>query len=443
MSKRAKAWSVFLAITVSPYVLRAETPAPRPPAPASAGAAPAEAPSAAASPPAPASSPAGQSLAAPAPAPPPSTTESDDQAMTFRASDMETFAARSARDVNTGAALRSRYALNLFGDVGGGVISGTDMDTKPTFGVGGLDLLFTGDLDKSIKMTAESAIEFNDANEVGIDLERLHLRWTYRGFWIEAGRSHTDLGFWNLAYHHGKWLQPTIERPLAARFEDDGGILPVHWIGVQAGYRAELGGDAVFTVSAAVGNGRGAIVDNIQSREDEHVPKQFYGKAEIKGLFTRDLRVGISGLHGYISSQPVTVRPALPNVGIYEEIGNVYVVHASYPFTLITEAFAIKHHTNGSQWLTYDAFAVAGYTVGIVTPYLSGERRIATTNSTDPFFAPDPAASTIDLDVAEGIAGLRVDLSTWSALKAEYRHARSFDQARTTRTVYLSWQFGI
>ena len=355
---------------------------------------------------------------------------------------MDTFAAHSQRDANLGGALHARYALNLFGDVGGGVLAGTDIDTKPTFGLGGIDLLFTGDLEKSIRFTAESAIEFDEHNQVGIDLERIHLRWTYHGFWVEAGRSHTDLGFWNLAYHHGRWLQPTIERPRIARFEDSGGILPVHWIGAQIGYRAELGGEVVWTTSAAVGNGRGAVVDDLQTREDSHSPKQVYAKTELKGLFFRDLRIGVAGVYGYISAQPASVRPALPDVGLFEEIGNVYVAHASFPFTFISEGYAIVHRGGGGTWTTYDAFAVASYTLGIFTPYLEGERLVMTGGS-DPFFVPDPATPTLELDVAGGIAGLRLDVSTWSAVKAEYRLDRLVDLHATRHTGYLSWQFGI
>jgi len=432
----ALSWTfVCLVVLLVSAPARAQSPASPTPPPS---AAPAPPPPASPSPPAPTAAPAPPSSASP-PAP-----SADDLTMTFRASDMESFASRSARDANLGGIGRARYSLNLFGDVGGGVEGGPDIDTKPTFGLGGLDLLFSGDLDNAIKLTAESAIEFDENNQVGIDLERMHLRWTMGGFWLEAGRSHTDLGYWNLAYHHGRWLQPTIERPRAVRFEDDGGILPVHWVGLQAGYKAQFGPDVAWTTSVAIGNGRGAIVDNIQSRVDTHAPKQIYAKTELKGLFTRDLRIGVSGVYGYISPQHATVRPALPDVGLFEYIGNAYIAHASYPLDLIAEGYAIVHDGAGQRWVTYDAFAVAGYTIGIVTPYLAGERLVMT-GGTDPFFVPgtDPAAPAPELDVVGGIAGLRIDLSTWSAVKVEYRLDRLVDRATTRHTGYASWQFGI
>ena len=48
---------------------------------------------------------------------------------------------------------------------------------------------------------------------------------------LEVGRFHTDIGYWNTAFHHGLWLQIPVERPHVLRFEDDGGLVPVHWVG--------------------------------------------------------------------------------------------------------------------------------------------------------------------------------------------------------------------
>jgi hypothetical protein len=173
-----------------------------------------------------------------------------------------------------------------------------------------------------------------------------------------------------------------------------------------------------------------------------NAPKQVHGKLEMKGLFTRDLRIGVSGVYGYISPQPAAVRPALPDAGIFEYIGNVYIAHASYPFTFISEGYVIQHESGTLKRFTYDAFAVVGYTVGVATPYLSAER-VATSGGSDPFFIPDPTAPTLQLNVAEGIAGLRIDTSTWSSVKIEYRFERDMDRSTTLHTGYASWQFGI
>jgi len=188
---------------------------------------------------------------------------------------MERFSEQTSQDSRI-AGQRARYSLNLFGDVGGGIVGGTHgYDTKPSFGINNFSLLFTGDLENAFKFISEASVEPGEDNSIGIDLERLSLRWTAPvGFWIEAGRTHTDLGYWNNAFHHGTWLQPTISRPRAARFENSGGILPIHWIGASMGWLAKLGGDVSLRTSAGIGNGRGYQEDDLQLKYDTNAPKQ-------------------------------------------------------------------------------------------------------------------------------------------------------------------------
>jgi hypothetical protein len=61
---------------------------------------------------------------------------------------------------------------------------------------------------------------------------------------------HTPLGYWNQYYHHGAWFQATATRPEMYLFEDDGGILPVHEIGIEASGTAGLGPSTWATARA-------------------------------------------------------------------------------------------------------------------------------------------------------------------------------------------------
>ena len=83
---------------------------------------------------------------------------------------------------------------------------------------------------------AEIVFEFEeDDNEAVLDPERIQVRWAPSTlFSLTAGRMHTPLGYWNETFHHGTWFQTTAARPLLYEFEDDGGILPVHMVGLQA-----------------------------------------------------------------------------------------------------------------------------------------------------------------------------------------------------------------
>jgi hypothetical protein len=355
---------------------------------------------------------------------------------------MEKMSDSSLKDVQLGST-HGRYSLNFFADTAFTISSANHEKARPSFGIGDLDTLITAELENSVRLFAEFALEVGEDNHIGIDLERLHLRWSKWGFFVEAGRWHTDLGYWNQAYHHGNWLQPTHLRPRLVRFEDDGGILPVHWVGVQAGYTAKLGGTAELRASFAVGNSRGAIVDDVQSGHDEHRPKAVHAKLELAGVGLRDLHIGVSGVAGRIAGQPASVRPALPDVGIDERIGNAYIAYAGYPFQLITEGYAVSHKASSAMSsTTLGAFLVLAYALGPVAPYIRVER-IRHSGDPDAFFVPDPSARTVDLNVSEGLVGLRIDTSTWSAIKAEYSFSRERDYRIDTHAGVVSWACGI
>ena len=97
-----------------------------------------------------------------------------------------------------------------------------------------MDLYVTSRLTNSISVLAETVLELDEQQELVVDMERIQI--TYRWsdlFRLAAGRGHTALGYWNETYHHGLLLQPTVERPEALKFEDDGGLLPVHFVGAE------------------------------------------------------------------------------------------------------------------------------------------------------------------------------------------------------------------
>src|SRR5262249_53135937 len=140
----------------------------------------------------------------------------------------------------------------------------------------------------------------------GVDVERLLVRYTRSDrLRIAAGRGHAALGYWNDAYHHGALLQPTIARPQGLRFEDDGGILPVHFVGV------ELSGALPFQgreprYAANVSNGRGKTRDEVQETADLNRNKATALKLSIVRTGAWELLIGGSFYRDLI---PVTTGP--------------------------------------------------------------------------------------------------------------------------------------
>ncbi len=372
----------------------------------------------------------------PSPAPPAPADIAGSTLHTGRAQTMDQVASDLTAELNI-RNVRSRYTLNFFGDTS--LSAGSPAaDHHLGFAIGAQDVLIRGELGKHFVALTEFAVEAGDEG-FGIDVERFNVRWQSGPVYIEAGRAHTALGYWNNAYHHGRWLQLTIARPRWTAFEDGGGLLPVHWVGITSGAKLNLG-PGTLNVTAGIGNGRGKIVDDIRNTQDYQSMKAVQVAAEYVGLHWPDLRIGVSGIADRIPAQPD--RVALANVSIDELIGSAHIAYASVPLILIAESYLVVHQATQKQWTTYGGFLLAGYAFGQFTPYVEVER-IASRGGSDPFFVPDASAPGVpSFDSLGEIVGLRIDLSDWTALKAEYRHTSNRDMSTSVDEGVLNWSWG-
>ncbi len=352
--------------------------------------------------------------------------------------DVETFA-ESTLD-----ARRLRFALNAFGDASLIEQIREEGDDGSLFKLGTFAMLINAQLGSSLLGTAEVAFDANSANRQDIELERLQLRWQTERFYAVGGRLHTDLGYWNAAFHHGAWLFLPIQRPRVLRGETGGGILPIHWVGVEGGVTLPVEPGAI-TVSAGVGNGRGSEEGSLNLASDNNDFKAIRLKVEAQGLGLEDLRVGVGGLYDRIAAESMEVRPALPGEEIDEIIGNAYFAYRGVQLTLITEGYAIMHRGDDDTFTTTDAFVVAGYRIGRITPYAQVERTDKHGDTDDPFYTPIMGMPTISTpsDRTEALGGVRVDISVWSAIKAEYGILFPDDADGPDHTLMLNWSFGI
>jgi hypothetical protein len=119
-----------------------------------------------------------------------------------------------------------------------------DGNTKK-FEQGEIDLFATERLSPRLTALLELALE-TDAESLGddvaINVERMLLQ--YRGnnfFNVDIGSYRTALGYYSTAYLRGSWLQTAISRPKMFTFEDQGGFLPLHAVGVSVNGRVPSG----------------------------------------------------------------------------------------------------------------------------------------------------------------------------------------------------------
>jgi hypothetical protein len=337
-----------------------------------------------------------------------------------------------------------RFAFNVFGDVGLTGRSPAQGDQRLDFALGAFALLINGQLSRSLLGTAEVKFDSDDENHQTVTLERLHLRWQTRRFYLVGGRTHTDIGYWNTAFHHGAWLHLPIARPRVLRGDDSGGLLPIHWVGVEGGVIFPTASASALTVAAGVGNGRGGDESEITIHRDRNNFKALKLKLEYQGLGLPDLRVGAAGLMDRIAPESEEVRPALPDLEMDEYIANAYAAYRGAQLTLIAEAYSIWHRSDVDTTNTTDAFVVLGYRVGRITPYTLVERTDAR-GGQDPFYTPVPdmATTSTPVDSTALSLGARVDPSVWSAVKLEYRVIRTDNADELDQSVAVNWSFGI
>jgi hypothetical protein len=104
------------------------------------------------------------------------------------------------------------------------------------FELGEIDLFGTERLSPHLTALMELVFETDNQQlvaQVPVNIERLLLQ--YRGsdfFNADIGSYRTAIGYYSTAYLRGAWLQTAISRPKMFTFEDDGGFLPLHAVGV-------------------------------------------------------------------------------------------------------------------------------------------------------------------------------------------------------------------
>jgi len=291
--------------------------------------------------------------------------------------------------------------------------TGTDRDDSPnSFTLGQFDLFVTSTLTDRLSVLAEVVFEASVDTRVVTDLERLQL--TYRfddHLQVTAGRYHTGIGFYNAAFHHGGFFETPIARPRAFAFEDEGGILPVHDVGVSVRGAVPKTGSRVHYL-VEVGNGRTWLHDSPDESEDSNG-----AKAVNAGLAFHPPQ--LEGLEAGGSLYRDTIR--IPGSGPAAHwIGTVYATYRTPPLELMAEWLQLHHRLpGGPQFVTHAGYAQLARAWGRWKPYYRFDR-----------IDVDPATPLIGPigSYTGHTVGLRVDPSEWVGLKVQYERVNDARQ---------------
>jgi hypothetical protein len=225
---------------------------------------------------------------------------------------------------------------------------------------------------------------------------------------LSAGRYHTGIGYYNTAFHHGSYFATAANRPFLFAFESQGGLLPLHNVGVSATGRIPSGSLGLRYI-AEVGNGRAARSPSdraVQTAFDENNGKSYNLGLNARPDWLPGLQTGVSFYHDKLTPT------ALPNID--QRIMAGHLVYQSPNYEWLNEALFIRHKPDAANGATT-------YTSGFYTQFA---RRFG---KAQPYFRYQyvnaPARDLLFNNIGRRNGpsfGLRYDLTDYAAFKAQY-----------------------
>jgi hypothetical protein len=276
--------------------------------------------------------------------------------------------------------------LHGFADVGAGWSSKNDPSRQRGFNGGTLDLFLAPQFGERVKALVELAVEFGDDGHAALDLERLQLGYTVNDqVTLWAGRFHTPLGLWNTSFHHGANLQTSIYRPRFIDFEDKGGIVPAHSIGVWASGKTKLGAGKL-SYDAYLSNGAhitDRTLDFGANTDDNHGKMLGFNVGYSFGGSLSGLTVGAHGFGSTVNTYD-TASTVLNTTKV--RMGGAYFGYDENDWEMVGEyyRFANADQAGGGSRTSNAWFVQVGKTFGSVTPFMRLEK--AALNPLDNYF---------------------------------------------------------
>ncbi len=278
--------------------------------------------------------------------------------------------------------------------------------SSQSFNLGDFDLFVNTRMGDHLSALAELLVTSDFSNEFSAEMDRLMLTYTANKYFkISAGKYHTAIGYYTNAFYRARYFQTATGAPILFTDEDDGGIIPLHGIGLSATGELPSGRLGLHWV-AEVSNGVShRNVEPIQNFVDENNGKAvnfaLYARPEgvqgvdIGGSFYRDLQhpEGLGSIEQRIySAHAAMVRPHLELIA-----EGVLLQH---------DLLSINHNFN-----TVSVYGQASYKFGKVRPYFRYEYQ--NIPASDPIFGAIGRMSGPSL-------GARYDFSDFAAFKLQY-----------------------
>jgi hypothetical protein len=297
-------------------------------------------------------------------------------------------------------------------------VNGPSVDDK-RFALGELDLFASERLSTRITALVEVVLESDNQTlvaDVPVNVERVLLEvHGNRYFNLDIGSYRTAIGFYSTAFLRGAWLQTALSRPLLFTFEDQGGFLPLHNVGLSANGEIPSGFLGLHYV-AEVGSSRN-VGENINTPFDPADNGAINGAIYSRPAALPGFQAGISEYRDRFSE--------IFGMWLHRSVQTAYAVYQAHGIEFLNEvALATFRHSADSYGRIPAGYSQIGYRIlPSWTPYLRFEHANANGHNVGDLPRTFSPWRTVEL------GGVRYDVNDFLALKFEIGHETSWLQA--------------
>ena len=365
----------------------------------------------------------------------PAFAETDAERMKAMENKLETIQ-NELTQMTSGLASRSTSGEGLpihgFMDVGFASNSQGTSANPMGFNVGALSFYLAPHFGDKVKALVEPNFEVTPEGAIATDLERVQIGYTFSDTataW--AGRFHTPYGYWNTGFHHGAQMQTSVLRPRFLDFEDKGGILPAHMVGLWGTGKVKAG-EGKLTYDVYAGNGPriamgpagpttptiqtiGTLDINLAGDNNHQAMVGFNLGYEFSGSLD-GLRLAIHSLRGDVDDDNATVGlgTSLNKTGVNMVGGSA--VYLAGDWEVLSEYYRFNDKDKSGGTGTHKSWAdylQVGKSFNDLTPYVRFERTVL--SQQDNYFSMQASGQSYTRQAL----GLRYNLNPKAALKFE------------------------
>lgn len=314
--------------------------------------------------------------------------------------------------------------------------------SKSAFSQGNYVLFITSQLNDKISILNENTVKMI-GNQPLFEVQRLMAKIYFKDYLsFSAGKMFNPIGIWNNQYNMGLVLQPTIQRPSIIRASNEGGVLQINNVGVQAEGNNITSLGLFYKLFVCNGNGSTSLSSNSKN--------QF---AVTAALGVKP----IDGLTVVVSTHQDQFNANQPNLsGTTNADGGksqLYNVSAAYMNPESKIEGIVEYYTQQSKFdnlgttSSYGLLAYAGYKVtNKFIPYIQASNlQAGTTKSTDYYYVGQTVSGGLPSDgiiytINELTLGSRYKFTSNFVLKVEYNLKSTNQEFEDNKFFLLSKQ---